>query len=212
VQPAPASPVVVEAELDEEPAAPEATAGLGLRWLLAPELSAAAGATPHVGVGIGALAAVVLGRFELGVAGRYWLAREQLAPLDDPARPGHRIGRQDLEAYACFEPFGSLTTKLTLSGCIAPGVTRVAGDAVRASEGDSALSHWSPSLSGAIRLRYFPIATIFAGLTPAASWSRRQDFQLAVSDSDEPDTVRRLLVYRTRDVFFRLSFELGLRF
>jgi hypothetical protein len=212
-QPAPPRPVVDTYLTDpEQPAAPETRSRLGPRWLLAPELSAAAGATPHVGFGIGALAAIVLGRFELGVAGRYWFAREQLAPLDDPARPGHLIGRQDLEAYGCFAAFGSLTTGLTLSGCIAPGVTRVAGDAVRASEGDATLSHWSPSLSGALRLRYFPISNMFAGLTPAASWSRRQDFQLAVNDSDEPDTVRRLLVYRTQDVFFRISVELGLRF
>jgi hypothetical protein len=212
-QPAPPRPVLETYLTDpEQQAAPETRSRLGPRWLLAPELSAAAGATPHVGFGIGALAAIVLGRFELGVAGRYWFAREQLAPLDDPARPGHLIGRQDLEAYGCFAAFGSLNTGLTLSGCIAPGVTRVAGDAVRASEGDATLSHWSPSLSGALRLRYFPISNMFAGLTPAASWSRRQDFQLAVNDSDEPDTVRRLLVYRTQDVFFRISVELGLRF
>ncbi|MET0412890.1 MAG: hypothetical protein ABW217_16410 [Polyangiaceae bacterium] len=205
------TPPVVDTDLVDPPQ-PEATPRRGPRWLLAPELSAGAGATPHLGVGIGALAAVVLGRVELGVAGRYWLAREQLAPLDDPARPGHRIGRQELEAYGCLAPFGSRTTKLALSGCVAAGATRVAGEAVRASDGGSELSHWSPSLSGGIRLRYFPISNIFAGLTPAATWSRRQDFLLAVSDADEPDTVRRLLVYRTQDVFLRISFELGLRF
>lgn len=211
--PPPAAPVpaIVNTVLAEPPAA-ESAPGLGPRWLLAPEVSASAGATPQLGVGLGALAAVVLGRFELGVAGRYWFAREQLAPLDDPARPGHSISRQDLEAYGCFTAFGSETGSLVLSACLAPGATRVVGHAVRTSGGDSELSHWSPALSGGVRLRYFPIANVFAGLMPAASWSRRQDFELAVNDVDEPDSVQRLLVYRTRDVFFRLSFELGLRF
>ena len=209
--PAPHAPTIVDTGLTGPPA-PDAKPRLSPRWVIAPELSASAGATPHLGVGLGALAAVVLGRFELGVGGRYWFAREQLAPLDDPARPGHSISRQDLEAYGCFTPFGSETGALVLSGCLAPGATRVVGHAVRTSGGDSERSHWSPALSGGVRLRYFPIANVFVGLMPAASWTRRQDFELAVNDVDEPDSVQRLLIYRTRDVFFRLSFELGLRF
>jgi hypothetical protein len=209
--PPPTSPPAVVDETPPEPR-PAARSGLGLRWLLAPELSAGAGATPHLGVALGGLAGVVLGRLELGVAGRYWLEREQLAPLNDPARPGHRISRQELEAYGCFALLQAGAPELVLSGCLAPGATRISGTAVRASGGPASDSRWSPSLSASLRLRYFPIRNIFIGLTPTASWSRREEFALGVPPSADGEAQEPTLVYQTHDVFFRFSLEVGLRF
>jgi hypothetical protein len=206
--PPPPPPIVdVAPEPRESPTTPRLTP----RWLVGPELAGAVGATPHLGLGIGALAGVELGRFELGVAGRYWLPREELAPVTDPARPGQRIGRQDLEAYGCFAPLESSNRGFALAGCLAPGATRVSAESVRTSEGLATDSRWSPSLSGSVRLRYFPIANVFIGLTPAATWARRERFGLGVRLPGQDEEVFQP-VYSTPDVFFRLAIETGLRF
>jgi hypothetical protein len=168
-------------------------------------LRAGAGATPHLGIGLGALAAVVFDRLELGLAGRYWLERDQLALADDPARPAHRIGRQQLELFGCYTLLRSAQPELGLAACLAPGATRVSAEAVRVSGGPAERSQWSPSLSLGMLLRYFPFRRVFIGLAPALTWARGAEFQLEVNRDDQP-------VYRSRDVFFCTSLETGLRF
>lgn len=216
VSPAPPPAVAPAAGVIDAPAreARSPERGVGIRWLLAPELSGGVGATPKSGIALGASAGLVLARFELGVAGRYWFPREQLAPIDDPARPGHRVGRQELEAYGCYAIVRAARSELALSGCMAPGVTRHGADVVRASGGPDTVASWSPHLSGSLRLRYYPTANFFAGLQPAATWSKREEFELGLRRTDGGGAGQLITqpVYTTRDVFFRLSLEMGLRF
>lgn len=212
--PSPPPPAVVDVTPPELPEPPTTTRRLTPRWLFGPELAGSVWATPDFGVGIGALAGVELGRVELGVAARYWLSKEQLAPVADPARPGQRIGRQQLEAYGCFGLLQSSNRALVLSGCIAPGASRVSAEAVRTSGGSANDGRWSPSLSGALRLRYFPITNVFLALAPAATWSRREELGIGLRLAGQDPTGEEVFqpVYTTRDVFFRLAFETGLRF
>lgn len=196
-EPTPAAPPQVEA--------PRAAAGPRVRLLIAPDVSVGIGVVPSTTLGFGGTVGVAVGRFELGVQGRHWLAAERALASADPQGPAHDVSRQELLLQACLRVLDLLGHgELALSGCLGGGATRISAEAKRVTgAGDQA--EWFGLATAGLRLRYFSGPNLFVGVQPAVTWTKELPLELEIDGTEQP-------VYTSAPIYFRGSLEVGARF